>query len=121
MTKLHIFFFSSRRRHTRSKRDWSSDVCSSDLVGQEAVWGTVISTIPTISTTILGLLLGRLLMNPSPARDKIRIMGAIGLAGIALGWAMNPVIPVVQKLWTSSYGLASAGWSCLMFLAFYWI
>src|SRR6266513_2465890 len=27
-----IFFFSSRRRHTRSKRDWSSDVCSSDLL-----------------------------------------------------------------------------------------
>src|SRR5699024_11223201 len=26
-----IFFFSSRRRHTRSKRDWNSDVCSSDL------------------------------------------------------------------------------------------
>src|SRR5206468_4492239 len=26
------FFFSSRRRHTRSDRDWSSDVCSSDLV-----------------------------------------------------------------------------------------
>src|SRR5207247_4139030 len=27
------FFFSSRRRHTRSTRDWSSDVCSSDLDG----------------------------------------------------------------------------------------
>src|SRR2546429_3932829 len=27
------FFFSSRRRHTRCSRDWSSDVCSSDLVG----------------------------------------------------------------------------------------
>src|SRR6266513_4872372 len=27
-----ILFFSSRRRHTRSKRDWSSDVCSSDLL-----------------------------------------------------------------------------------------
>src|SRR5699024_11759199 len=26
-----LFFFSSSRRHTRSKRDWSSDVCSSDL------------------------------------------------------------------------------------------
>src|SRR5699024_11448776 len=26
-----VFFFSSKRRHTRSKRDWSSDVCSSDL------------------------------------------------------------------------------------------
>src|SRR5216683_3909425 len=28
------FFFSSRRRHTRSDRDWSSDVCSSDLPAQ---------------------------------------------------------------------------------------
>src|SRR5699024_11977137 len=32
------FFFSSRRRHTRSKRDWSSDVCSSDL--QDGINGT---------------------------------------------------------------------------------
>src|SRR2546429_6723104 len=34
-TKPHqwlIFFFSSRRRHTRCSRDWSSDVCSSDLL-----------------------------------------------------------------------------------------
>src|SRR5207249_8815041 len=29
---VFLFFFSSRRRHTRSKRDWSSDVCSSDLL-----------------------------------------------------------------------------------------
>src|SRR6266496_5910018 len=28
---VFFFFFSSRRRHTRSLRDWSSDVCSSDL------------------------------------------------------------------------------------------
>src|SRR4030066_412033 len=28
-------FFSSRRRHTRCSRDWSSDVCSSDLVKQD--------------------------------------------------------------------------------------
>src|SRR2546429_6983258 len=27
-----LFFFSSRRRHTRCSRDWSSDVCSSDLL-----------------------------------------------------------------------------------------
>src|SRR6266542_3973216 len=30
-----FFFFSSRRRHTRCYRDWSSDVCSSDLVGAQ--------------------------------------------------------------------------------------
>src|SRR5712675_3641991 len=29
-----FFFFSSRRRHTRCSRDWSSDVCSSDLMSE---------------------------------------------------------------------------------------
>src|SRR2546426_7087087 len=33
---LYFFFFSSRRRHTRLQGDWSSDVCSSDLVAGEA-------------------------------------------------------------------------------------
>src|SRR5690606_41153043 len=32
-TIIFIFFFSSRRRHTSFSRDWSSDVCSSDLGG----------------------------------------------------------------------------------------
>src|SRR5256884_2613780 len=32
-----LFFFSSRRRHTRCSRDWSSDVCSSDLAWPGAV------------------------------------------------------------------------------------
>src|SRR5204862_2747095 len=31
-----IFFFPSRRRHTRSLRDWSSDVCSSDLTASDS-------------------------------------------------------------------------------------
>src|SRR6266513_5908202 len=35
-----FFFFSSRRRHTRSKRDWSSDVCSSDLLRDTPAWAT---------------------------------------------------------------------------------
>src|SRR6266576_3042397 len=32
VVQLYFFFFSTRRRHTRSLRDWSSDVCSSDLM-----------------------------------------------------------------------------------------
>src|SRR3989441_7202181 len=37
-SSLFVFFFSSRRRHTRKASDWSSDVCSSDLfVGW--IWG----------------------------------------------------------------------------------
>src|SRR5215813_8466602 len=33
MESFFFFFFSSRRRHTSCGRDWSSDVCSSDLIG----------------------------------------------------------------------------------------
>src|SRR5260370_40819139 len=39
-----IFFFSSRRRHTRFKCDWSSDVCSSDLI--ELYCGVGLFTLP---------------------------------------------------------------------------
>ncbi len=84
-------------------------------------WGTVISTIPTISTTIAGMLIGELLMSCRSTASKMRVLAAAGIAAIALGWALNPVIPIVMKLWTTSYGLASAGWACLMFLMFYWI
>src|SRR2546421_4183269 len=42
---VFFFFFSSRRRHTRSDRDWSSDVCSSDLASQE---GPTPMTIPIL-------------------------------------------------------------------------
>ena len=35
---VRCFFFSSRRRHTRLVRDWSSDVCSSDLALAILVW-----------------------------------------------------------------------------------
>ena len=36
MSSVVFFFFSSRRRHTRLVSDWSSDVCSSDLVAVTA-------------------------------------------------------------------------------------
>src|SRR5438874_12922647 len=44
------FFFSSRRRHTRSLRDWSSDVCSSDLGVNPAVsnGGNRFETLPRL-------------------------------------------------------------------------
>src|SRR5690554_573584 len=40
MYTLRSFFFSSRRRHTRCGRDWSSDVCSSDLHGLQVGFGS---------------------------------------------------------------------------------
>ena len=84
-------------------------------------WGTVICTLPTISTTIVGMLLGELLMTNRSAASKMKTIGLVGLSGVVLGWALNPVIPIVMKIWTTSYGLASAGFACLMFLVFYWL
>src|SRR5436190_7923421 len=42
---IALFFFSSRRRHTRSLCDWSSDVCSSDLTCVDAASLEVKATI----------------------------------------------------------------------------
>src|SRR2546429_5802237 len=39
-----FFFFSSRRRHTRCSRDWSSDVCSSDLLSHASFYFHFISS-----------------------------------------------------------------------------
>src|SRR5438105_11145144 len=45
-----VFFFSSRRRHTRSTRDWSSDVCSSDLVVRPYRYSSGWAVRPTSSS-----------------------------------------------------------------------
>src|SRR5439155_4224529 len=44
--RIVVFFFSSRRRHTRGPRDWSSDVCSSDLDPSGAV------DVPQVALTL---------------------------------------------------------------------
>src|SRR5256884_4750298 len=47
-----FFFFSSRRRHTRCSRDWSSDVCSSDLVPPPDGEATVIAALPLFPSLV---------------------------------------------------------------------
>src|SRR5947207_12208988 len=63
-----IFFFSSRRRHTRSLCDWSSDVCSSDLMGTKGVIastaGLAILLQEGIGDTI------RVSLTPRPGGDR---------------------------------------------------
>src|SRR5206468_4843161 len=47
-----VFFFSSRRRHTSSDRDWSSDVCSSDLIYQPMTGdGTIVARVASVQNT----------------------------------------------------------------------
>ncbi len=84
-------------------------------------WGTIICTIPTIATTILGLLFGGLLRSQLTSQRKMMIIGATGLGGLVIGYAVSLFVPIVMKMWTTSYGILSASWACLMFLFFYWI
>ncbi len=84
-------------------------------------WGTILSTIPTISTTILGLLLGQLLRSDRTTQWRIRIFAVTGMVGLSVGYTLSFFVSVVMKMWTTSYGILSASWACLMFLTFYWL
>src|SRR5215510_2567682 len=53
--EAEVFFFSSRRRHTRWPRDWSSDVCSSDLMDGMAALASLQFARPAYATTNVGL------------------------------------------------------------------
>src|SRR6267378_1891348 len=51
---IFCFFFSSRRRHTRSLRDWSSDVCSSDLHARPCAGHPRLNSIAARKTWMAG-------------------------------------------------------------------
>jgi predicted acyltransferase len=84
-------------------------------------WGTFLSTIPTISTTLFGLLIGELLLTSHSKPTKAKIMGGMGVTFLALGFGLSPLIPMEMKMWTATYGLASAGVACLELLFFFWL
>src|SRR5947207_5662766 len=66
---VFFFFFSSRRRHTRSLCDWSSDVCSSDLLGI----GEVDALLPQAFFEETGFLLQ--ILNDAQLRSEERRVG----------------------------------------------
>jgi predicted acyltransferase len=84
-------------------------------------WGTVLAYIPAIATTLLGLLIGELLQTSRTLVNKAQIIGGIGITLFAAGFALSPLIPIEMKMWTVTYGLASAGIACLEFVFFFWL
>ena len=43
------------------------------------------------------------------------------MALVGGGWAWHPFFPVIKKIWTSSFVLVAAGWSCVLLGLFYWL
>src|SRR5690606_40662875 len=70
------FFFSSRRRHTRFSRDWSSDVCSSDLIA------SFLTTIGTLDREGIAALIG-VFVEPDPGTPERYVPFAVQ-AGLSL-------------------------------------
>ncbi len=81
----------------------------------------LLSTIPAISTALLGVLTGQWLRSERTQQKKVLGLFAAGLISIALGYAWSPWFPIIKKIWTSSYVLVAGGWSMLLLALFYWI
>jgi predicted acyltransferase len=79
----------------------------------------LLSTIPAITTALLGIFAGTWLKGSKPASGKVLGLLAAGAIGIALGYAWSPWFPVIKKIWTSSYVLVAGGWSAILLAAFY--
>jgi predicted acyltransferase len=79
------------------------------------------NAIPTAAHTIWGVLAGRTLRSGLPPGKKIRGLAFAGLIGVAAGFALTPVSPMIKRICTSSFILASGGF-CLLALALsYWL
>jgi len=80
----------------------------------------LLSTIPAVATTLLGIVTGLWLRaDASPERKTAGLLAAAA-AGIAIGYAWNPYFPINKNLWTSSYVFFTAGAASLLLALCYW-
>src|SRR5699024_11539898 len=118
---------SSRRRHTRSKRDWSSDVCSSDLSGilLAAILSAIMSTIDSqllVSSSAVAEDFYKAIFRRSASDKELVWVGRIAtlvIALIAAIIAMNPensVLELVSYAW-AGFG---AAFGPIILLSLFW-
>jgi len=81
----------------------------------------LLSTIPALATTLMGVLTGHWLRGEKTRYEKAAGMFVAGAVCVALGWSWNLFFPINKALWTSSYVLFSGGLA-LQFLGLcYWL
>ena len=74
----------------------------------------VFSSINFIVTVMSGCLAGELLKGEMPDKKKFTILLGTGAAMTAAGWLLDPVIPVIKPIWTSSMVLVTSGYSLIL-------
>lgn len=86
----------------------------------EGHW-VAVNALPTTAHTVWGVLAGRVLMSERTPARKIRILVIAGLIGLVVGYGLDPVTPIIKRICTTSFVIASGGW-CLLALALsYWL
>lgn len=81
----------------------------------------VISTIPAIGTSLLGLLTGDWLRSARSDKSKVLGMFLWGVLGVLAGEVWNLWFPINKNLWTSSYVVFTAGAALIALAVCYWI
>lgn len=81
----------------------------------------LLSTIPAIATCLLGVLCGDWLRSGRSGTELTAGMALAGIVSLVAGLIWGIVFPINKLIWTSSYVLFAAGWSLLLFAAFYWV
>lgn len=81
----------------------------------------ILSTIPAIATTLLGVLTGHWLRSDRSQGDKTDWMFVSGNFLLLLGVIMDMWLPINKNLWTSSYTIFMAGWANVCLAMFYWL
>ena len=80
----------------------------------------LLSDIPALGTTLVGVLTGLWLRAERSVRAKALGLAAGAAGCLALGYLWSIWLPLNKKMWTSSYVLVAAGWSLTAFVVFYW-
>lgn len=81
-----------------------------------------INFIPTAAHTIWGVVAGKLLLSELPGAGKVRKLLIAGAVVLAAGYLLHftQVTPIIKRISTSSFVLASGGWSLLVLAICYW-
>lgn len=81
----------------------------------------LLSTIPAISTTMVGVLTGLWLNQKREAHETVSTMFYWGFILLLVGWMWGAVFPINKGLWTSSYAIFMAGAGLLVLAACMWL
>jgi len=79
------------------------------------------NAIPTTAHTMWGVLAGQVLKSARAPWQKIRTLAIPGLIGVVVGYALNPIDPIIKRICTSSFVIVSGGWCLLALAVCYWL